>query len=130
MKQAYLLLGEIVRPQGIRGEVKVRHYTDDPERFFDLETVYCKKGESYGIPYRALAVKGLSNLLTAGRCISCDRYMQSSVRVMPGCYITGQAAGMAASMCAENCINIHDVDVHTLQGKLKAMGAFLPNYKD
>lgn len=47
MKQAYLLLGEIVRPQGIRGEVKVRHYTDDPERFFDLETVYRKVGESY-----------------------------------------------------------------------------------
>ena len=40
MKQQYLLLGEIVRPQGIRGEVKVKHYTDDPERFYDLETVF------------------------------------------------------------------------------------------
>ena len=47
MKQDYLLLGEIVRPQGIRGEVKVRHYTDDPERFFDLETVYLKRGDKY-----------------------------------------------------------------------------------
>lgn len=47
MKQAYLLLGEIVRPQGIRGEVKVKHYTDDPERFYDLETVFLKRGESY-----------------------------------------------------------------------------------
>ena len=47
MKQDYLLLGEIVRPQGIRGEVKVRHYTDDPERFYDLETVFLKRGESY-----------------------------------------------------------------------------------
>ena len=47
MKQDYLLLGEIVRPQGIRGEVKVRHYTDDPERFDDLETVFVKRGESY-----------------------------------------------------------------------------------
>ena len=47
MKQEYLLLGEIVRPQGIRGEVKVRHYTDDPERFLDLETVYLKRGEKY-----------------------------------------------------------------------------------
>lgn len=33
MKQEYLLLGEVVRPQGIRGEVKLRHYTDDPARF-------------------------------------------------------------------------------------------------
>ena len=47
MKQEYLLLGEIVRPQGIRGEVKVRHYTDDPERFYDLDIVFLKRGESY-----------------------------------------------------------------------------------
>ena len=47
MKQDYLLLGEIVRPQGIRGEVKVRHYTDDPERFYDLDVVFLKRGESY-----------------------------------------------------------------------------------
>ena len=47
MKQAYLLLGEIVRPQGIRGEVKVKHYTDDPYRFEDLETVFIKRGNEY-----------------------------------------------------------------------------------
>jgi len=47
MKQAYLLLGEIVRPQGIRGEVKVKHFTDDPYRFEDLETVYIKRGQAY-----------------------------------------------------------------------------------
>ena len=47
MKQEYLLLGEIVRPQGIRGEVKVRHYTDDPDRFHDLEIVFLKRGDSY-----------------------------------------------------------------------------------
>lgn len=47
MKQAYLLLGEIVRPQGIRGEVKLKHYTDDPERFLALETVYRQEGAGY-----------------------------------------------------------------------------------
>ena len=47
MKQDYLLLGEIVRPQGIRGEVKVKHFTDDPYRFEELETVYMKRGNSY-----------------------------------------------------------------------------------
>lgn len=40
MRQAFLLLGEIVRPQGIRGEVKVRHYTQDPRQFARLETLY------------------------------------------------------------------------------------------
>ncbi|MEG2317026.1 MAG: ribosome maturation factor RimM, partial [Clostridia bacterium] len=47
MKQAYLLLGEIVRPQGIRGEVKLRHYTDDPGRFEELSSVWVKRGERY-----------------------------------------------------------------------------------
>ena len=47
MKQNYLLLGEIVRPQGIRGEVKLRHYTDDPDRFLDLETAYLQKDGAY-----------------------------------------------------------------------------------
>lgn len=40
MIQSYLLLGEIVRPQGIAGEVKLKHFTDDPERFYDLTTAY------------------------------------------------------------------------------------------
>ena len=47
MKQSHLLVGEIVRPQGIRGEVKLRHFTDDPYRFEDLETVLRKTGNSF-----------------------------------------------------------------------------------
>ena len=47
MLNPYLLLGEIVRPQGIRGEVKVRHYTDDPFRFQELETVLFPDGDGY-----------------------------------------------------------------------------------
>ena len=57
-----------------------------------------KAGESYGIPYRSLVVKGFDNMLVAGRCMGTDRKMQASIRVMPGCFITGQAAGTAAAM--------------------------------
>nr|MBQ4319976.1 FAD-dependent oxidoreductase [Clostridia bacterium] len=90
-----------------------------------------KRGESYGIPYRSLTVKGIDNLLTAGRCIGTDRHMQSSVRVMPGCYITGQAAGIAAAVvCDAGKTNVHETDVHEVQKRLVKMGAFLPNYKD
>jgi hypothetical protein len=85
------------------------------------------KGESYGIPYRTLVPKNVKNLLVAGRCISSDRYIQGSVRVMPGCYITGQAAGVAASMLVEKGTTAREVDTDELQRKLKAAGAFLPN---
>ena len=57
-----------------------------------------KPGESYGIPYRILLPLKVDNLLLAGRCVSCDRYMFSSIRTIPGAYITGQAAGVAAAM--------------------------------
>lgn len=35
----YLLIGEIVKPQGIKGELKVQPYLDDPSVFAQLKTV-------------------------------------------------------------------------------------------
>ena len=35
-----LLIGAIGKPHGVRGEVKVRPETDDPERYVDLERVW------------------------------------------------------------------------------------------
>ncbi|MDO5113597.1 MAG: FAD-dependent oxidoreductase [Planctomycetia bacterium] len=93
---------------------------------FDEKFRYAK-GESYGIPYRILTPRGLDNLLVAGRCVSMDTYVHGSLRVMPGCFITGQAAGIAASMAAEQGVSVHQISVPTLQQKLKAFGAYLPN---
>lgn len=47
MLSEYLLIGQVLRPQGIKGQVKVRPDTDDPGRFEELEFVYLKKGDSY-----------------------------------------------------------------------------------
>lgn len=47
MLSEYLLIGQVLRPQGIKGQVKVRPDTDDPERFLDLDTVYLDKGGAY-----------------------------------------------------------------------------------
>lgn len=85
------------------------------------------KGESYGIPYRILTPRGLDNALVAGRCVSTDRSMQASIRVMPGCYITGQAAGVAAAMAVETGATTRGIGIRDLQVRLKAMGAYLPN---
>ena len=86
-----------------------------------------RRGESYGIPYRILCAKGVRNLLVAGRCVSTDQKVQASIRVIPGCYITGQAAGMAAALAAAGAGDVHGVDVKALQRKLKEFGAYLPN---
>ncbi len=84
------------------------------------------RGENYSIPYRSLLPVTLENVYVAGRCMSTDRQMQSSIRVMPCCFITGQACGMAAAMTCENG-NYHtrDIDISVLQSRLRKMGAYL-----
>ena len=94
----------------------------------DHTTLRYKPGENYGIPYGVLLPRGLENGLVAGRCVSTDRYMQSSLRVMPGCYITGQAAGMAAALACELGCGPREVPVSALQRRLVKMGAYLPNF--
>ncbi len=83
------------------------------------------KGESYGIPYRALIPKNVKNILVAGRCISADREMQSSIRVMPGCFVTGQAAGTAAALACGKSGDVRAVGIGELTGTLKKLGAYL-----
>lgn len=36
----YLILGEVLRPHGVRGELRMRILTDYPERINSLETIY------------------------------------------------------------------------------------------
>ena len=92
-----------------------------------FKTLRYGKGESYGIPYRCLVPRKLTNVLVAGRCVSTDRYMQSSIRVMPGCFITGQAIGVAAAICAQQGCDTRGVPLPALQRRLKDLGAYLPN---
>ncbi len=47
MLSSHLMIGEVSRPQGIRGELKVRPITCDVDRFYDLDYVFLKRGEEY-----------------------------------------------------------------------------------
>ena len=58
MLSEYLLIGQVLRPQGIKGQVKVRPDTDDPGRFEELEFVYLKKGDGYEqLPVNEVSVR-------------------------------------------------------------------------
>lgn len=92
----------------------------------EYSRTYYGVGESYGIPYRTLTPKGLSNVLVAGRCISTDRSMQASIRVMPGCFITGQAAGVAASLAVAK-EDTREIKISELQEKIVSLGGYIPN---
>lgn len=45
--QDYLLIGEITKPQGVRGELKLRPVTCDPSRFEEMNIAYLKDGDGY-----------------------------------------------------------------------------------
>jgi 16S rRNA processing protein RimM len=47
MLDEYLVIGEILKPQGVKGEVKVRPITCDPSRFEGLTRVYFKDAGAY-----------------------------------------------------------------------------------
>ena len=58
MLSEYILIGQVLRPQGIKGLVKVRPDTDDPGRFEELTQVYLKKKEEYtAVPVSDVSVR-------------------------------------------------------------------------
>jgi hypothetical protein len=89
-------------------------------------SVHYDRGESHGIPYRCLTPKDLSNVLTAGRCISTDEEAFGSLRVMPPCLVTGEAAGMAAAHAISQSKNdVHKIDTDYLRKRLKDEGQYI-----
>ena len=47
MKSNYLMIGEITKPQGVKGELKIRPITADPYRFEGMTQAYVKRGEAF-----------------------------------------------------------------------------------
>ena len=89
-------------------------------------TYHLAPGESYGIPYRSLLPRSLENVYVTGRCISADRQVFGSVRVMAGAFITGMAAGLAASPALQNVGITRQVNVPALRDRLRREGVYLP----
>lgn len=79
----------------------------------------------YYIPYRSLIPKGCSNLLVAGKTISCESQAVGGMRCMPAAMAMGQAAGVAAARSVKEGVAPRDVNVSDLQTELKAMGAII-----
>lgn len=83
------------------------------------------EGDWYEIPYRCLLPKDIDNLLTAGRCISSDRGANGSLRIMPTCMATGQAAGTAAAMAIKERIKPGEIKGEKVREILISQGADL-----
>jgi glycine/D-amino acid oxidase-like deaminating enzyme len=80
---------------------------------------------TYDIPYRSLLPRGVSNLIVAGRCISADHRAHHATKEIPPSMATGQAAGTAAAIAAQQAKALRSVDVSELRTKLRKQGALL-----
>lgn len=79
----------------------------------------------FSIPYRCLVPRGVGNLLLAGRCISATHEASGCTRVTVQCMVTGEAAGVAAALCARQGCAPRDVDVTQLRRILADQGVIL-----
>ena len=85
-----------------------------------------KEGVVPTVPLRSLCVKGVSNMLVAGRCISGDRLAVSGLRVQATCMATGQVVGEAAALAAKSNCEVREVPLKELKSRLSASGAIVP----
>jgi hypothetical protein len=82
-------------------------------------------GEAYDIPLRCLLPQSTEGLIVGGRCISGTHEAHSSYRVMPIVMATGQAAGVAAALCAKHHTSPASIGVSEVQRELVRQGASL-----
>jgi hypothetical protein len=85
-----------------------------------------KPGTVPSIPLRALVPKGSRNILVAGRSVSSDRLANSGLRVQASCMGMGQAAGVAASLAAQNGTTPLEVPLAEIHKELEQHGAIVP----
>ncbi len=132
-ENAFLMLGA---PQiGVRhsrrlgGVRKVTRAQWDEGKVWDDEigvsTSLSPKFPNISVPYGALVPVGLDGVLAAGRHIACDASSHSLLREVPQCWLTGQAAGVAAALAVDTGLKPRDVDPRLIQRTLLRQGAYL-----
>jgi FAD dependent oxidoreductase len=98
------------------------HIWDDE---IGVSTSLSPKFANVSVPYGALVPAGLDGVLAAGRHVACDPSSHSFLREIPQCWMTGQAAGIAAALAAETGFQPREVNVRAVQRALLKQGAYL-----
>lgn len=74
-------------------------------------------------PYEALITDKLTNVAAAGRMVSvADFENWQFIRSIPGCVLTGEAAGTAAAVAIKNGTTLLDVDIKEVQDIMEKGG--------
>jgi hypothetical protein len=107
--------------------IEGRHFDDEVfvYGFHDMAPrLQVKNGGTYGIPYRALRVAGVENLLAAGMMITSDHRAHMSTRNTVSCMGQGQAAGTAAALCSRKKCDTRGLRYADLRAALEKAGVY------
>ncbi|NLL83967.1 MAG: FAD-dependent oxidoreductase [Lentisphaerae bacterium] len=88
-----------------------------------------KAGPVWAVPWRSLCASGAGNLAVAGRCVAAAGGAWDVLRALPGCAVTGEAAGTAAALVAAGGGDLRKLDAGVLQARLRARGVILGREK-
>ena len=132
-ENAFLMLGApqvgVRHSRRIVGMDKVERSQWDGGKVWDNEigvsTSLAPKFPNISVPYGALVPVGIDGVLAAGRHVSCDVNSHSFLREIPQCWLTGQAAGVAAALCANTNTQPRALDARLVQKELLKQGVYL-----
>jgi hypothetical protein len=132
-EEAFLMLGApqigVRHSRRLSGLRKVTRQQWDSGRVWDDEigvsTSLSPRFANVSVPYGALVPAELDGILGAGRHIACDASSHSFLREIPQCWLTGQAAGIAAALAAAAGQRPRDLDPAAIQRELLRQGAYL-----
>ena len=77
----------------------------------------------YDIPFGVMVPIKFDNLLVTGRCISATHEAIASARISATAMAIGEAAGVAASVCAKGDYNFNTINMQEVQTVLNQQGA-------
>ena len=83
------------------------------------------KFPNISVPYGCLVPATTDGLLVTGRAISCDATSHSFLREVPQCWLTGQAAGVAAAIAIGQGVAPRHVAIGRVQNELRRQGVFV-----
>ncbi len=107
--------------------IEGKHFDDDVMAYGFHDSaprLQIKDGGTYGIPFQALRVAKLENLLAAGMMITSDHRAHMSTRNTVSCMGQGQATGTAAALCAKHKCGTRDLPYGTLRDALVKAGVY------
>ena len=103
---------DVIEAKHFNDEVYVYGFHDSAPRY------QVKNGGTYGVPYRALCVKGIDNLYVSGMMITSDQRAHMSTRNTVSCMAQGQATGTAAALCSAKNIMSRELKYEHLRSAL------------